>query len=155
MHFFEYCALFTMSVYIILVLDLCTWSMNKYNNNNALVTQILQNGEIGSFCYPEFGTEIRLATSGIWQIWYPVHYLLLYSKSWFDRNSPGIEHGVLKMNAWDTIMSWFLKANWRQELPILLFIYGIIIVMAIQNHSILNFLMLFTLGSIQFTILFL
>jgi len=32
--FLEFYALFTMSVHIVLVLDLCIWSTNKYNNNN-------------------------------------------------------------------------------------------------------------------------
>jgi len=31
---FKFCAIFVMSVYILLVLDLCTWSTNKYNDNN-------------------------------------------------------------------------------------------------------------------------
>jgi len=34
MHFLEFCALFAISVYTILVFDLCTSSTNKYNNNN-------------------------------------------------------------------------------------------------------------------------
>jgi len=33
MFFFEFCAIFVMSVYILFVLDLSTWSTNKYNNN--------------------------------------------------------------------------------------------------------------------------
>jgi len=32
---FWVCAICVMSVYILLVLDLCTWSTNKYNNNNC------------------------------------------------------------------------------------------------------------------------
>jgi len=33
---FEFCAIFVMSVYILLVLDLCIWRTNKYSNNKYI-----------------------------------------------------------------------------------------------------------------------
>jgi len=71
MHFFEFCGIFVISVCILLVLDLCTWSTNKYNNNNKYSRNgwILLSRKRHSSCDTEISTRLGKAFGRMNNIW--------------------------------------------------------------------------------------